>query len=118
MNEVKPAHKADHSSTIIAITFIASLSYAILRYHIMGPVPWKDFPFFILNKGVSLCAFILLAVNFSIGPLQNLGAKVSERWLNARKLLGITGFLLVILHAIISFLLFKKEVYTKFFFFF
>ena len=100
---------------IIALTVIFSIGYAILRYHIVGSVPWKDFPFFILNKGISLSAFILLTFNFGFGPLKNLGANVPESWLNARKALGMTGFLLVLIHALMSFMLFNPTVYGKFF---
>ena len=100
---------------IIAMTLFASLGYASLRYHIFGPVPWKDFPFFILNKGFSLAAFILLTFNFGLGPLKNLGVKVSEGWLNSRKALGMTGFLLVLIHALMSFMLFTPAVYAAFF---
>ncbi len=103
------------AGSIIAITCLLSIAYAILRYHIMGPVPWKDLPFFILNKGISLSAFILLTFNFTLGPLKNLGVKVSEGWLNSRRALGMTGFLLVLIHAMISFMLFKPAVYAKFF---
>ena len=75
---------------IIAITFVLSMLYAVLRYHILGPVPWKDFPFFILNKGISLAAFVLITFNFSLGPLKNIGVKVGEGWLNARRAIGMT----------------------------
>ena len=107
--------KANSSTSIISLVVIFGLAYAVLRYHIVGPVPWTDFPFFILNKGISLAAFILLTLNFSLGPLKNLGAKVPEGWLNARKALGMTGFLLVLIHALMSFLLFSPSVYGKFF---
>ena len=100
---------------IISVTLVLSIGYAVLRYHIVGPVPWKDFPFFILNKGLCLAAFILLTMNFSIGPLNNLGVSVSNGWLNARKAMGMSGFLLVMLHALMSFLLFSPAVYGKFF---
>jgi DMSO/TMAO reductase YedYZ heme-binding membrane subunit len=107
--------KTNSAGPIIAIVMIFGLAYAILRYHIMGPVPWKDFPFFILNKGISLSAFILLTCNFSFGPLNNLGVRVPEGWLNARKAMGMTGFLLVLIHALMSFLLFRPAMYGKFF---
>ena len=94
---------------------VFGLAYAVLRYHIVGPVPWKDFPFFILNKGISLSAFILLICNFSLGPLHALGVKIPAGWLNARKALGMTGFLLVMVHALMSFMLFRPAVYGKFF---
>ena len=103
------------AGSIITLVVIFGLAYAVLRYHIMGPVPWTDFPFFILNKGISLSAFVLLTLNFGLGPLNNLGAKVPEGWLNARKALGMTGFLLVLIHALMSFMLFSPSVYGKFF---
>jgi len=112
MNDQAPKNSAGR---IITITLIFGLAYAIVRYHIVGPVPWKDFPFFILNKGISLSAFILLTLNFGLGPLNNLGVNVSKRWLNARKAMGMTGFLLVLIHALISFMLFSPSVYGKFF---
>jgi len=107
--------KKNSAGSIIAIALLFGLAYAIVRYHIVGPVPWKDFPFFILNKGISLGAFVLLTLNFGLGPLNNLGVKVSEAWLNARKALGMTGFLLVLIHALMSFMLFSPSVYGKFF---
>jgi len=107
--------KKNSAGSIIAIALLFGLAYAIVRYHIVGPVPWKDFPFFILNKGISLGAFVLLTLNFGLGPLNNLGIKVSEAWLNARKALGMTGFLLVLIHALMSFMLFSPSVYGKFF---
>jgi DMSO/TMAO reductase YedYZ heme-binding membrane subunit len=107
--------KANSAGPIIAIVMIFGLGYAILRYHIVGPVPWKDFPFFILNKGISLSAFILLTCNFGFGPLNNLGVRVPEGWLNARKAMGMTGFLLVLIHALMSFMLFSPSAYGKFF---
>jgi len=107
--------KANSAGTIITVVLLFGVAYAILRYHIVGPVPWKDFPFFILNKGIALSAFILLACNFGFGPLRNLGVKVPEGWLNARKIIGMTGFLLVLIHALMSFMLFSPSVYGKFF---
>ncbi len=100
---------------IITVVLLFSVGYAIVRYHLAGPVPWKDFPFFILNKGISLAAFILLTCNFGFGPLKNLGVNVPAGWLNARKVLGMTGFLLVLIHVLMSFMLFSPTVYAKFF---
>ena len=100
---------------LILVIILLGVLYAVVRYHVAGPVPWKDLPFFILNKGISLSAFILLACNFGFGPLQNLGVGVPPSWLNARRALGMTGFLLVLIHALMSFLLFTPEVFSSFF---
>ena len=77
--------------------------------------PGRIFRFNILNKGISLSAFILLTFNFSIGPLHNLGVAISDGWLNSRRALGMTGFLLVLIHALISFLLFNPSVNHNFY---
>ncbi len=103
------------AGSIITIALIFGLAYAIVRYHIVGPVPWKDFLFFFFNLGLCLSAFILLTCNFGFGPLRNLGVRVPEGWLNARKALGMTGFLLVLIHALMSFMLFSHANYGKFF---
>jgi hypothetical protein len=103
------------AGVIILVTLLLSIGYAVLRYHILGPVPWKDFPFFIMNKGLCLAAFVLLTLNFSLGPLKNLGLPVPNRWLLSRKALGMSGFLLVLIHALMSFLLFRPAVYQQFF---
>ena len=63
--------KKNSAGSIITTALIFGLAYAIVRYHVAGPVPWKDFPFFILNKGISLSAFVLLTCNFAFGPLKN-----------------------------------------------
>ena len=112
---VQATNHKNSAAALIAVTVLLAIGYSILRYHLAGPVPWKDFPFFILNKGLCLAAFLLLVTNFSLGPLNNLGLSVPEGWLNARKAMGMTGFLLVLVHVFISFLLFSPAVYGKFF---
>jgi hypothetical protein len=111
-------HTIDNKNSaraIILLTLLLAIGYAVLRYHIAGPVPWKDFPMFILNKGLCLAGFILLTFNFSLGPLNSLGIPVSKGWLRARTAMGMTGFLLVLIHALMSFLLFSPAIYGKFF---
>jgi DMSO/TMAO reductase YedYZ heme-binding membrane subunit len=108
-------NEKNSAGRIITLVILFSIGYAIIRYHVAGPVPWKDFPFFILNKGISLAAFILITCNFGFGPLNNLGVKVPTGWLNARKALGMTGFLLAFVHALMSFMLFSPSAYGKFF---
>lgn len=100
---------------IIGGVLIFSLVYAVFRYHIFGGVPWKDFPFFIMNKIMSMAAFILFVINFSIGPLKNIYNKVPVSWLNARKSVGMTAFLIALIHVLMSFILFNPNVYGKFF---
>ena len=108
-------HKKNAAAHLIPIILAVAIAYAVLRYHVAGPVPWKDFPFYVLNKGFSLAAFALLACNFSFGPLKRLGVPVPDSWLTARKAIGMTAFLLVFIHVLMSLLLFKPAVYGNFF---
>ncbi len=114
MNEQAIDNKSS-ARAIILITLLLAIGYSVLRYHIAGPVPWKDFPMFILNKGLCLAGFILLTFNFTLGPLNSLGVPVSNGWLKSRKALGMTGCLLVLIRALMSFLLFSPAIYGKFF---
>jgi DMSO/TMAO reductase YedYZ heme-binding membrane subunit len=100
---------------IIFSTFILSLVYVVLRYHIFGGVEWREFPLFILNKAMALAGFLLVTYNFSFGPFKNIGIKIPDSWMAARNILAMTGFLFLLIHAFISFLLFSPAHYGKFF---
>ncbi len=113
MAELKKA--SNPAWTFISWTFILSLGYAMLRYHILGDVPWDQLPFFILNKGFGLSAFTLLAFNFVFGPLKSLGAPIPNSWLRSRRVMGIMGFIQAFVHVFMSFMLFNPGVYAKFF---
>ncbi|PWJ41778.1 hypothetical protein [Sediminitomix flava] len=112
MNTRKEKSKA---TEIIIISCFISIAYAIIRYHILGEILWKDLPIYILNKGIALSAFILLCINFSIGPIQNLGINVPQKFMNARKGIGTIVFLLTLVHVCMSVLLFTPTVYKQFF---
>jgi DMSO/TMAO reductase YedYZ heme-binding membrane subunit len=103
------------AARIIGVTILFTMGYAILRYNIVGSVSWNELPFFIFNKGICLAAFILLSLNFALGPMSSVGVPVPKGWLNARKAMGMTGFLLVMVHVLMSFLLFNSAVFGKFF---
>ncbi|MCK0134511.1 hypothetical protein [Arenibacter sp. S6351L] len=100
---------------IIWIVLIISMGYAVLRYNVVGTVAWKDVPIFILNKGVSLAAIVLLTLSFTIRPLTHLGIRALNFGLESRKILGISGLLLTIFHVLLSFLIFNPHYYPKFF---
>jgi len=96
----------------ISIVAFFSLSYAILRYNIFGPVPWKDLPLYILNKAISFTAIILFTINsFAkyINKSKNIDNKVDHKKIES------TIFSLILIHLLISLMLFNPEVYPKFF---
>ena len=104
------------SIQIILGVFLFSLVYAILRYHVFEGVGSKDFPLYVLNKVLALSGFILLTINFALGPAKRLGADVPDAWLSARKEIGIASFLLIFSHLVCAVLLFGSGgYYAKFF---
>ncbi len=100
---------------LIVIVLLFSLLYSVIRYHIAGGVPWEELPFFIMNKAISLNGIILLILTFTIGPLKNMDVKVGNKWMKARKALGMAGFISIFIHMIMSLMLFSPAYYAKFF---
>ncbi len=100
---------------IIATIICLSIVYAIVRYHILGPVPWKDLPIFVLNKGISLASLVLIALSLSLGPLTHLGVTVPKRFLHVRKSVGIAGLVLVLAHVLLSLVLLDPTYFPNFF---
>lgn len=98
---------------IVPISAIA-IGYAIFRYHIIGDIPWKDLPVFVLNKGVSLSAVILLTLSVSIKPLSGLGIQIFNSR-QGKKTLGISGLMLTVAHILLSFLILDPNYLSVFF---
>lgn len=114
MNSISP--RKELAGPIILVTTLLSIGYSILRYNVVGDVPWKEVPFFILNKGISLAALILLTLNFSLGPLKKLNIRINEELLDARKSLGVVGFILAFVHLIMSVAILNPSYYPVFFY--
>jgi DMSO/TMAO reductase YedYZ heme-binding membrane subunit len=101
--------------SVIITVFMLSIAYTILRYHGFGNTPWSQFPVYVLNKALALTGFILLGINFSLGPLNNIGGGFGEKWLSIRPSLGVTSFLLIFTHLFLSLILLNPANYQKFF---
>ena len=100
-----------YAGLIILSTFALTLGYAVLRYNIAGQVAWSRFPLYVMNKAIIFSGFILLLINYtSMLPLKKSSLKQE-----VLKHIGISGFLMIILHAIISILLLRPAEYPKFF---
>ena len=106
----------EFAGNIIPVTIVMSIGYSVLRYNIMGDVSWEDVPFYILNKGISLSALILLSLNFSLGPLRRLNVPVNQKLLDARISLGIIGFILAFTHLVMSIAILNPAYLPSFFY--
>lgn len=112
-NSIKKTEKAVFVIVIVAAFF--SISYAILRYNIFGQVPWKDLPFYVLNKSISLTAIILFTISNSLKFLNKTRVQIAQKWIDSSTTIGAASLLLIIIHVFISLMLFKPEIFTKFF---
>ena len=85
------------------IAFIPSLIYAVVRYNIFKEVPWENLPLWISNKAFAMTATILVAYSFCADKSK------------PRKEIGILGFYIAIIHAIISLIILNPSYFAKFF---
>ena len=85
------------------MAFIPSLIYSVVRYNIFKEVPWENLPLWISNKAFAMTATILIAYSFCADKSK------------PRKEIGILGFYIAIIHAIISFIILNPSYFSKFF---
>ena len=98
-----------------AVVFGGSVLFAIVRYHLVGDVSWRDFPVFILNKATSLAAVIFVAASYLVGK--------NIRWYDDDKRLrlvvikfcGLMGFSLAGIHAVLSLTIWTPAYFAKYF---
>jgi len=102
-----------HLWLLAAIAF--SLAYAVLRYNVLKGVEWEHFPLYIVNKATSLSAVILLASSYLVGRWIKVFEDDPEKRLVLVKFLGLGGFALAALHAVMSLTLLSPDYYPKFF---
>lgn len=88
------------------VYFTATLAYAIIRYNIIGPVPYADIPTFILNKAVSFTMIIVL-LRLAIAAMKH-NQEVSKQYKKTFKVL-LSG------HVLLSLILLSKAYYPKFY---
>lgn len=102
-------------SIIVTVTAFFSISYAILRYNIFGQIPWKDLPFYVMNKAVSLTAIILYTISPISKFLNKNRTQIPEKRIDTNNTIEGISFSLIIVHVFLSLMLFKPEIFAKFF---
>ena len=103
------------TATVVFIVFGLSVFYAIIRYNIVRNVPFDNLPLFIANKAVALSATILIGLSFLLGPLARFFPKAFVSQLYLRKHLGVIGFGVAALHAVMSLVLLNPSYYPRFY---
>lgn len=103
------------ATAISLIVFIATMLYAIVRYNVVRSVPIDNIPLYIFNKAVALSATILIGLSYLLGPLARFWPHQFTQHLYLRKHLGVFGFGIAALHAVISLILLTPAYYPRFF---
>ncbi|MAQ90503.1 MAG: hypothetical protein CMM03_11680 [Rhodopirellula sp.] len=91
------------SKKLSLLVLLGSLGYAVLRYNILGDVPYSDLPFFVANKAFAYAGLVILG----IAGLQSTSSQ--------RHKLGMGAAWLLTLHALISLALFSPAYFEKFY---
>lgn len=102
------------ATTISLIVFIATMLYAVVRYNLVRSVSFDNIPLYIFNKAIALTATILIGLSFLLGPLAHFWPSITQH-LYLRKHLGVFGFGVAALHALISLILLTPAYYPRFF---
>lgn len=103
------------TTIILFITFAFTFTYAIIRYNVVRNVAVDQIPLYIANKAIALTATILIGMSFLLGPLARFWPKKFENQLYLQKYLGIFGFGIAALHAIMSLTIFDQSYYPRYF---
>lgn len=100
---------------IFLVVFGLSFLYAVVRYNLVRSVPFDNIPLYIANKAIALSATILIAFSFLLGPSARFWPNQFVAHLPLRKHLGVLGFGLAALHAVMSLILLRPAYYPRFF---
>ncbi len=100
---------------IFIIVFGLSLGYVYLRYVVVRSASLDHLPLYLSNKAFALTSAVLIGLSFILGPLARFWPKTYVPHLYLRKHLGVVGFGVAAIHALISLLIFTPAYYGRFF---
>lgn len=119
MNQDPPldrnASKRGDGARIALLILALCYGYAAIRYHVVREVPFPDEFLFIANKALALAATLTIGLSFLLGPLARFFPRAFVSRLHLRKSLGLYGFALASVHAVLSLVLLTPARYPKFF---
>jgi DMSO/TMAO reductase YedYZ heme-binding membrane subunit len=98
-------------SSVVAI----AVGYAALRYNVFAGVPWRDFPLFVSNKGLSLASVILIGAAYLVNRRRDTEPRGSESRRALARAAGLSGFALAVIHVLVSFVVLGASAYPRLF---
>ena len=104
-----------HNGALTLGTLIATSGYAVLRYALVGPVPFSQLPVYLLNKSIAWSALILVCIALSTGSMSRISPRLFAGWVSQRKFIGLSGFMLATVHVVMSLSILTPSYYPSFF---
>ncbi len=98
---------------VLGASLMISLGYTTIRHNLLGEVPWSLLPLYTLNKALAWSGLNLLAFTFLLRWIVKQGFLKTD-WLDSRKHLGKQAFNLLLLHALLTVMLFRTEYGIRF----
>jgi len=95
VKEAADRGEARRDLRIVAALSAASLVYATVRYNVSKGVPWADWPVYVVNKAVGLCALALLAASV-LAMLKGRPARRLLAWAGGAVLLHVAASLAIL----------------------
>mmetsp|Transcript_5699 Transcript_5699/g.8039 ORF Transcript_5699/g.8039 Transcript_5699/m.8039 type:complete len:471 (-) Transcript_5699:210-1622(-) len=114
------------STAIMLVMFALCMTYNIVRHPVIKGYPWRQFPLFVMNKGISWNALYGFAVSQIPGILARMydayyrdTLRAKPNWLlkflKIRKHLGLISLWFLSVHMWMSMLMFSIAYYSRFF---
>lgn len=113
--DVARAHGWRTVFVVLAVVLLASVAYTAVRYVFFKGESLAHAPLYLFNKALSLASVFLIGLSFLWGPLCRFWPKTFVPKLYLRKYLGLAGFGLASVHALVSLALLTSAYYPKFF---
>lgn len=99
----------------VSLVWGACLVYAIVRYNVFKGVAWTHLPLYIVNKSAALGGIVFLGLAYLVGKGSRKPASNPESLRAKAKFMGLTGFAMLSMHALMSIILLSPATYEKFF---
>ena len=104
-----------HTGALTLGTLAATSGYAVLRYALVGPVPFSQLPVYLLNKSIAWSSLTLVCIALSTGALSRIAPGLFAGWVRQRKFIGLSGFMLATVHLVMSLSILTPAYYPSFF---
>lgn len=111
----KPSGSNSGNRSLFAALVAAAVGYAALRYNVFAGVPWRDFPLFVSNKGLSLASVVLIGAAYLVNRRRDEEPRGNQSRRALARAAGLSGFALAVIHVLVSFVVLGPSAYPRLF---